>query len=623
MPLKPARLLICLLFISGFCRAQSTGLEKVQQSILKIHDSLAYVDALNRVAMLSYEKNIDSTFYYAKQAREIANRLQYAQGKADALNNLGIVYDIKGDIQLALRYYNEAYNSYTAIHDSSNIVQALMNIGELYQEIGKDEKAIAYYRNAMNLGRNLTKDSIMSLVIFNFLVKYPAEFPKDSVGWYFNKAHEIAQRYNDYRLLLALDQINADNAFAANKTQQGIALLKKAIDKAITNHLYFLSLDMIIDAADHLAASDSAKAVEYYKLGSYLTYQQGYLVYSQILTRKLYDFYTVHKDSAAAFYYSRQLVKISDEQDKLASNSGIDYLDYALKDQQLESFRLQSKYQSDFLILAAVICILAVVIAIILWRNWKKTQRIANVLRLQFEQSEATTGALDTMNKNYAKLLKIVAHDLRNPIGAIGTISSMLAKNTLGPAENKSIQMIQTSAQTSLSLINELLETDFEQQQHLVKEVLYLDELLQQCVELLSFKAKDKKQHLLFESDQRIRMEVDKEKVNRVINNLIVNAIKFSPEDSDIFVTAKARQNDVLISIKDAGIGIPIAMQDKVFDPFTTAKRKGTGGEQPFGLGLYISKQIIEAHHGKIGFKSEPGKGTEFFVELPFAVLGS
>ena len=622
MGLKPV-LLFCLLLLSGFCHAQPTEIEKVQQSIPKLHDSLAYVDALNRIAMLSYEKNIDSTFFYTKQAREIANRLQYAQGKADALNNLGIFYDIKGDVQLALRYYNEAYNSYVAIHDSSNTVQALMNIGEVYQEIGKDEKAIAFYRNALNLGRHLTRDSIMSLVIFNFLVKYPAQFPKDSVSWYFNRARDIAERYKDNRLLLVLDQINADHAFADNKVQLGEALLKQTIDKAIASHLYYLSLDLIIDAADHLAPTDSAKAIEYYKLGLYLTYQQGYLVYSQILARKLYDFYTDHKDGATAFYYSRQLVKISDEQDKLASVSGIDYLDYAFKDQQLESVRLQSKYQSDFLILAAVIFMLGVIIMFILWRNWKKTQRTANILRLQFEQSEATTGALDTMNKNYAKLLKIVAHDLRNPIGAIGTISSMLAKNTLGPAESKSIQMIQTSAQTSLSLINELLETDFEQQQNLVKEVLYLDELLQQCVELLSFRAKDKKQHLLFESDKSIKMELDKEKVNRVINNLIVNAIKFSPEESDILVTARQRQNDVLICIKDAGIGIPIAMQDKVFDPFTPAKRRGTGGEQPFGLGLYISKQIIEAHHGKIGFKSEPGKGTEFFVELPFAVMGS
>ena len=361
MGLKPV-LFIGVLSISGFCHAQSTDIEKVQQSILKIHDSLAYIDALNRIAMLSYEKNIDSTFFYTKQAREIANRLQYAQGKADALNNLGVFYDIKGDVQLALRYYNEAYNSYTTIHDSSNIVQALMNIGEVYQEIGKDEKAIAFYRNALNFGRHLTRDSIMSLVIFNFLVKYPAEFPKDSVTWYFNRARDIAERYKDHRLLLVLDQINADNAFVANNTQEGIALLKQTIDKAIAGHLYYLSLDLIIDAADHLAPSDSAKAVEYYKLGLYLTYQQGYLVYSQILARKLYDFYTDHKDGAAAFYYSRQLVKISDEQAKLASASGIDYLDYAFKDQQLESVRLQSKYQSDFLILAVVIFIMGVVI---------------------------------------------------------------------------------------------------------------------------------------------------------------------------------------------------------------------------------------------------------------------
>jgi signal transduction histidine kinase len=69
--------------------------------------------------------------------------------------------------------------------------------------------------------------------------------------------------------------------------------------------------------------------------------------------------------------------------------------------------------------------------------------------------------------------------------------------------------------------------------------------------------------------------------------------------------------------VKDTGLGIPDDIQDKIFDPFTTARRKGTQGEQPFGLGLYISKQIVEAHNGKIWVESEPGKGTTFYVELP------
>jgi len=73
----------------------------------------------------------------------------------------------------------------------------------------------------------------------------------------------------------------------------------------------------------------------------------------------------------------------------------------------------------------------------------------------------------------------------------------------------------------------------------------------------------------------------------------------------------------VRISVKDHGIGIPPEMKDKIFDMFTEAKRSGTAGEQSFGLGLAISKQIVEAHGGRIWFESRQGKGTTFFIDLP------
>jgi signal transduction histidine kinase len=109
----------------------------------------------------------------------------------------------------------------------------------------------------------------------------------------------------------------------------------------------------------------------------------------------------------------------------------------------------------------------------------------------------------------------------------------------------------------------------------------------------------------------------DYEKLSRVMNNLVVNAMKFSPAGSEIAVEANASETGVAISVKDNGIGIPANMQNQIFDPFTASRRKGTDGEQPFGLGLYISKQIIEAHGGKIWPDSEVGKGTTFHVELP------
>jgi signal transduction histidine kinase len=72
-----------------------------------------------------------------------------------------------------------------------------------------------------------------------------------------------------------------------------------------------------------------------------------------------------------------------------------------------------------------------------------------------------------------------------------------------------------------------------------------------------------------------------------------------------------------LITVEDEGIGIPDNLKDKIFDMFSEAKRKGTAGEQPFGLGLAISKQIVEAHGGNIWFESREKGGTAFYVKLP------
>ncbi len=101
------------------------------------------------------------------------------------------------------------------------------------------------------------------------------------------------------------------------------------------------------------------------------------------------------------------------------------------------------------------------------------------------------------------------------------------------------------------------------------------------------------------------------------MGNLVNNAIKFSPIAGEIKVRLKDEQNNFVIEVEDSGIGIPDNLKSKVFDLFSEAKRYGTLGEQPFGLGLSISKQITEAHGGKIWFESTEGKGTTFFVEIP------
>jgi signal transduction histidine kinase len=619
--MKRRLVLIFLLILNIRCLAQSPEIQTIEASLPRISDSLKYTDALNRLAMLLYEKNVDSTFYYTKKAREIAERLNYDKGKADALNNLGLIFDIKGNLQLSLRYYNDARNTYILLHDTANEAQTYMNIGLDYLEIGKNDRAIRSFSSAMAISAKLSNDSIRALVIYNYLLEYPQQFNKDSIDFYIAKAKSIAEKYKDNRTIMAILQLIADADIRHGERDKGLVLLDQAISQALAMHMYYVSMDMLIDMGDQLAATDTPRALGYYNKALAYARQNDYLYYQEAVTRKLYGFYADRHNNALAFEYCRQLLKLHDEQEQINNATSVDYIDYALKEQQLQSVKLNSHYESVSLVFTIVLCVMAIVISIIIWRNWRNTQKTTAILKLQFERSEETTAALDTMNKEYARLIKIVAHDLRNPVGAVSSIATMMVDRAdLDDEAHEMARLMQTSADSSLKLISELLQTDFDHQQNLKKTAFLTDDLLNQSINLLNFRAKDKKLQLVLETESALKVLADREKVWRVINNLVVNAIKFSPEGSDIYVSGALKDGYVTIAIKDNGIGIPAAMQNQIFDPFTPARRKGTGGEQAFGLGLYISKQIIEAHGGSISFISAPGSGTTFYVKLPASV---
>jgi signal transduction histidine kinase len=256
---------------------------------------------------------------------------------------------------------------------------------------------------------------------------------------------------------------------------------------------------------------------------------------------------------------------------------------------------------------------------IILFRNWTTSRKTNDVLKMQFRQLESTSEALEQTNHDYARLIKVVAHDLRNPIGAINSLSSLLLEDDVSPDERKEfVQLINESSNNCINLITDLLETNFNlKESELQKEQINLPPFLLQTVKLLIFRAKEKGQELVLKEPVNKSVFADRTKILRVMNNLIINAIKFTPLGGMIEISTQRSPEGIVILVKDNGIGISKEARTKIFDPFTSSKREGTSGEQPFGLGLFIAKQIVDAHHGRIWFDSEPGKGTTFFVLLP------
>lgn len=231
---------------------------------------------------------------------------------------------------------------------------------------------------------------------------------------------------------------------------------------------------------------------------------------------------------------------------------------------------------------------------------------------------EQTLIELGASSQEKDSILRTVAHDLRNPLGGIASLTSaMVEDNDYNDEQIELLRIIKETAFNSLELINELLEATGNGPAELKKLPVDINALLSNSVELLRFKAAEKNQKIILNTlDSPEQLLISREKIWRVISNLISNAIKFSPVGAEICVNITDETHDVQITVNDRGIGIPDELKSKVFNMFTDAKRPGTLGETSFGLGLSICRQIIEKHQGKIWFASNPESGTTFYVRL-------
>jgi signal transduction histidine kinase len=275
----------------------------------------------------------------------------------------------------------------------------------------------------------------------------------------------------------------------------------------------------------------------------------------------------------------------------------------------------ESKLKNQYLIISIIIFVMGVVIVLQTWYSLRKTKKLNLQMLAKNEELQRAFISLEQSHAENARIMKIVAHDLKNPISAMKNVAySLLKKETTGVQKN-ALGIIHDSCINSLSLINDLLYEKKNVSQ-LGKEIADIKKTLEQCVELLQAKANEKNQKLLLEAEP-VFVFVNVEKIWRVITNIVNNAIKFSHTDTEINIRLEKKDNYVLLSVRDDGIGIPTAIADKIFSISGEVGRSGTSGEESHGLGMSISQIIVEEHEGKIWFESEEGKGAVFYVKLP------
>jgi len=234
----------------------------------------------------------------------------------------------------------------------------------------------------------------------------------------------------------------------------------------------------------------------------------------------------------------------------------------------------------------------------------------------------------DTLNNHNSKknsILNILAHDLAGPIGAIGNISDMLAKDAKrseDPALSRYLALIDRITKKSLKLIRDFLNQEFLESagvELVKKRVELVSKISMATQEYFDMMEGLRVKFSCHSNKERIFAEIDEDKFMQVINNLVSNSLKFTPKDGFIEIYIQDNKKQVLVTVSDNGIGIPRKYHEKLFDKFTEARRSGLKGEQSTGLGMSIIKTIVEWHKGRIWFESEENNGTKFYIELPKA----
>ncbi|MFO7670063.1 MAG: two-component regulator propeller domain-containing protein [Bacteroidales bacterium] len=242
------------------------------------------------------------------------------------------------------------------------------------------------------------------------------------------------------------------------------------------------------------------------------------------------------------------------------------------------------------------------------------------------ERTKELIAQRDELNNTNAvkdKLFSIISHDLRSPFNTLKGFIELIRLKYDGYSDQEikdMIGIISDSADNVYNLLDNLLNWSRAQRGKLKlhPQMTDLVDLINNKIELLNFQALNKNIRIEFSSkSEAILLELDPDLMNVVIQNLLTNAIKFTPTGGKIEVNCKIDHNHLITSVRDNGIGMSEEDAEKLFNPNIHFSNSGTENEKGIGLGMLICKDFMDIHHGKIWVESVLGKGSSFFIKLP------
>jgi two-component system NtrC family sensor kinase len=652
------RFFILLIAVNSSFMVFGQSRDTLIQQIAIAKEDTSKVNLLNAISFSYAWSDADTSILYAQQAIDVAQKINFEKGVADAQQNMCAAFTTLGNFSRALDNAFKALTFYEKIDDQPNLQFTNQLIAGCYRDLGDYDNGLIYFNKALKLaGKNTRRIAMVSGEIGSV---YQRNNRPDSAILFLKKAYKILSN-------VTFINVELGNSYTKKGSyDSAMYYYRIAIPLALQNHTEIDLIDIYSGIALVYKAKSNLDSAAWYakkalaeKSGK--TYPIGLFRAATILA----DLYDSQNKPDSAFKYLKTSASLKDSLFNREKTMAFQNLEFKEQEKQQEIEASKLKYQNQYKMYSLVgILFTVLAIAGILFRNNRQRQKAFVLLQKQKQQIDLQKSkveqALEDLRNTQASLIQSekmaslgeltagIAHEIQNPLNFVNNFSEvnkelieeLKIKNEKLKVEDEEVKELLNDIEINLEKINhhgkraDAIVKGMLQHSRTTtgqKELTDINALADEYLRLAyhGLKAKDKSFNAALQTDfdESIgKINVIPQDIGRVLLNLYNNAFyavnekkKTAGENYNptVAVSTQKSSDKFLVSVKDNGNGIPQKVLDKIYQPFFTTKPTGQGT----GLGLSLSYDIIKAHEGEIKVESKEGEGSEFIILLPYPIV--
>ncbi|MFK5856998.1 MAG: ATP-binding protein [Bacteroidota bacterium] len=600
---------------------------------------------LSNIALLfSHIYEIDSAKLYFNKTILFAeeNNILDIQNKA--------VFDL-GNLNLNQGNYIDAAHNLTKVkeqleinHDSVLLMYVHSAFGILYTRLNKFEPALLNYKKAIELDQVIPGvDNISNNYINIGELYFSLQSNFDTALYFYQKAIETALPHFKNNIELSAN-INSGNTFLEmNELDSVNSYYQKAISDTLINSFPDRKAALLINiGVYHIKNKDYIEARHYLNTGLDMVNKLGILHYKVVALHKLSLLDSIEGNFKQSRQYYVDFKTVSDSLKKINAENEIAILEFEkfMEQEKLNNQDLveENEIKSKMMWLSIATVLALLILLFMLYLNRTRVKHLHKLLsgkhedlKILNEELTVTNETLVTqqeqlkeLNISKDKFFSILSHDLKSPfnglLGMLGLINDEWEQISDEEKRNM-LQLLFSSSKKTYNLLEDILSWA-KTQQGLIKskpEIININTKIKETTDLLMAQIVAKDQQLTLDVPAKLEINSDELLFSHIIQNLVNNAIKFTPQNGSITVKSDTIDNQIHVCVIDDGIGIPKDKISKIFDMNSDFNRPGTAGEKSTGMGLLLTKEYAKIINAKLTVKSIEGKGSTFCLIVPIA----